>query len=87
MYLGNVAWDDVLPGSLKQQWQGFKELIINKANHTSSKLIPKPKTLPVMAKEMKRVINHKSRYWKKYKQHQSLDYRKTYCNSQNKLKT
>ena len=52
MDLINISWDDVLIGSLEQQWQRFKELLLNKAEqYTSSKLIPKPRRLPTMTKD------------------------------------
>ena len=87
MDLNNIRWDNVLSGSLEQQWQCFKELLISKANqYTSSKLVPKPRTLPIMTKEIKREINRKSRQWKKYKKHHSPENREKYSKSRNKLK-
>jgi uncharacterized protein YrrD len=70
MDLNNIRWDDVLSGSLEQQWQCFKELLISKENqYTSSKLVPKPRTIPIMTKEIKKEINRKNRQCKKYKKH------------------
>ena len=61
MDLSNISWDDVLIGSLEQPWQCFKELLLNKAEqYTSSKLIPKPRTLPTMTTDIKKEINQKT---------------------------
>ena len=72
MDLSNISWDDVLIVSLEQQWQCFKELLLNKPEqYTLTKLIPKPQTLPKMTKDIEKEINQKNRQWKKYKKHPS----------------
>ena len=87
MDLSNISRYDVLIGSLEQQWQCFKELLLNKAEqYTSGKLIPKPRTPPTMKKDIKKEINRKNGQTRKYKKHPSPENIEQFLKRRNKLK-
>ena len=64
--LSNVNWDNILEGDVEDKWSIFKTLLLDaEKQHTSVKMVPNPKTLPYMTREIRKERNRKSRYWKK----------------------
>ena len=85
--LSNVNRDNIFEGPVEDKWNIFKTLLLDaEKQHTSVKMVPKPKTLPYMTREIRKERNLKSRYWKKYKKKgDKADYAK-FATARNKLR-
>ena len=87
--LANINWDEELSDEtdVESSWNRFKSILLGACRkHTKVYWSDKPKTLPYLPRNIKKIIRKKNRAWNKYLKCKPDNHHNKYTILQNKLR-
>ena len=85
--LQEIEWENSLQQDTEASWELFKDILLSlELKHTKTYFSERPRTLPYMSPQLKKVINKKKKAWKKYKNCESAAHLEQYKKARNKLR-